>query len=231
MLGWEVGVWLSVTEFRLAVLELWYHLPEYPFWQIQSSLVWYGLRVGNMKAVCVNKKKYKIELQKIRVLGADSRRRHAYRPTPTFTHSPRSKRARARTRTHTHTHTYIHTYVRVAVFTNTANLGRAWIRRTKTYCIWLRPVKRVFFSGLELRQNPSCYSLLPSFVLSFFLSSFRYYFPHFIFNFLFQSPTPPSPFIYDFLWFNFSNSKTPFVFFMDGTKNNTFLLVKFGQTV
>jgi len=63
-----------------------------------------------MKAVCVNKKKYKIELQKIRVLGADSRRRHAYRPTPTFTHSPRSKRARARTRTHTHTHTHTQTH-------------------------------------------------------------------------------------------------------------------------
>jgi hypothetical protein len=69
----------------------------------------------------------------------------------------------------THTHTHAHTHVRVVVFTNTANLGRAWIRRIKTYCIWLRPVKRVPPppQGLELQQNPSCYSLLPSSVLSF----------------------------------------------------------------
>jgi hypothetical protein len=78
--------------------------------------------------------------------------------------------------TRTHARTYVWWF-----FTNTANLGPVWIRRIKSYCIWLRPVK--CFSNIELQQNPSCCSLLPSFLLPFFVSSFHYYFPHFIFNF------------------------------------------------
>ena len=139
---------------------------------------------------------------------------HTHTPTRTpHTHTPHTTYT-----THTHTPHHTHT-THTHTHTTRTHAHLWWFSRTPQ--IWVDPEyavsNRTVYDFVPLTEffQASSYNrtvlllFTAAFVCSCFLSSFRYCFPHFIFNFLFQSPTLSAPFIYDFLWSCCSNPKTP----------------------